>query len=331
MRILTTILIIFISVSVMGQVVNIENRRVNDGTYGFSGALDFTVSAQQQKDMLVTFHLKPLVQYKFNSLKDFKIRKEAEIKDSVAHKIDSSLVDELKIDLKEKDEEIEDKNKHMLLLINDLKYTGARKNTYANFGMIHLRYAYRIGTTPLKLESYYQIQYNQLLLQKVRTIVGIGFRHKFLDTKPEDGGYEKRAIRLFAGTSVYYEYEEIKYDFRPMEYLNAVRWSTYISSYLNFKKFEISSTTYFQPNLASFKDHRVSGDYALLLRISDPFSVKINFSHFYDSKPPETVNKGTFSLSAGFVYKLDKFNLQQLQRTKKEKVERVKREKETFD
>ncbi|NGF77327.1 DUF481 domain-containing protein [Fluviicola sp. SGL-29] len=315
MKMIKTLILVFSICSgiVSAQVVNIENRRVSDGTYGFSGALDMTLSAQKQKDMLITVHFKPLIQYKFSGKSDLKYKKAAENGDSTTMNQSDSLIKA-------------DKNKHLLLLINDLKYTGARKNTYANFGMSHLRYAYRIGNSGWKWESYTQIQYNQLLLQKVRTLIGSGFRLKLTDVQPREGGYDKRAVRMFAGTSLFYEYEEINYSFRPMEYINSVRWSTYLSSYFNFRHFEFISTTYVQPNLATFKDYRVAGDYALLLRISEPFSVKLNYSHFFDSRPPETVTDNTFSFSAGFVYKLDKFHIDQMKRKKREKRERVKEE-----
>ncbi len=290
-----TIILLFFCGSSIAQVVNIENKRVNDGTYGFSGALDMTLSAQQQKDLLVTVHLKPLIQFKFNGKSDFMYRSSEQKVDTVP-KSEPQVVKP-------------DKNKHLLLLINDLKYTGAKKNTYANFGMVHLRYAYRLGNSSWKWESYSQTQYNQLLLQKVRTIVGSGFRMKIADISPSEEGYNKRAVRVFAGTSLFYEYEEINHSHRPIEYINSVRWSTYLSSYMNFKYFEFTSSTYLQPNLATFKDYRLSGDYVLLMRISNPFSVKFNFSHFYDTRPPETVRAHTFSISAGFVYRLDNFRI----------------------
>ncbi len=292
MRKTLVILLMVFTGTVCAQVVNIENRRVNDGTYGFSGALDMTLSAQRQKDVLVTVHFKPLIQFKFNGKRDFHF-KEADVRDT-AQKGGTPKPD---------------RNKHLLLLINDLKYTGAKKNTYANFGMSHLRYAYRIGNSGWKWESYTQIQYNQLLLQKVRTLLGTGLRTKIADISPVDGGSVRRAARLFAGTSLFYEYEEINYTDRPMEFNNTVRWSTYLSTYMNFKYFEFSSSTYIQPNIATFKDYRVSGDYVLLVRISDPFSIKFNFSHFYDSRPPETVIPHTYSITTGFVYRLDNFKI----------------------
>lgn len=292
LKILTILSIVLLSGNLFSQVVNIENQRANDGTYGFSGALDMTLSAQRQKDLLVTVHFKPLVQFKFSGKSDFRYKE--------AHKNDSTGKEA---------QLIPDKNKHLLLLINDLKYTGAKKTTYANFGMSHLRYAYRIKNTGWKWESYTQIQYNKLLLQKVRTLIGSGLRTKIADIKPREGGYDNRSARLFAGTSLFYEYEEINYTDRPMDFNNTVRWSTYLSTYMNFKYFEFSSSTYIQPNVATFKDWRISGDYTLLVRVSKPFSIKFNFSHFYDSRPPETVSPHTFSISTGFVYKLDNFRI----------------------
>lgn len=312
MKYLTLFSFLAVSQLHFAQVVNVENQRINDGTYGFSGALDMSLSAQRQKDLLVTFHFKPLIQYKFSGKKDKEYKEIDKLLDTL-----NTADDSVKLILP-------DKNKHMLLLVNDIKYTAAKKNTFANLGMVHLRYSYRIANSSWKWESYGQVQYNQLLLQKVRSVAGSGFRYKLLDEKPRPNGFDKRALRMFAGTSLYYEYEEINYTHRSMEYINSVRWSTYLSSYFNFKSFEFSSTTYVQPNLSDFKDHRISGDYSLLLRISQPFSVKINLSHFYDTRPPETVTKHTFSFTIGFVYKLDKFTLDQLKRTKRlEKRSRV--------
>ncbi|MCO5259526.1 MAG: DUF481 domain-containing protein [Crocinitomicaceae bacterium] len=284
-------LFVLYSCVTFSQVVNIENRRVSDGTYGFSGALNLSFSAQKQKDPLYTFQFKPVIQYKFGDKSDIKYQKDA-------------INDTLKL-VKIKP----DKNKHLLLLISDLQYTGSKGKTYANYGLMHLRYAYRIKESGWKWESYSQIQYNQLLLQKVRTIFGTGIRAKLLDVKAKPGGYENRAMRLFIGTSVFYEYEEIHYTHRPMEYLNAARWSSYISSYFNFKYVEVAFTSYIQPNLGVFKDFRVLGEYSVFFRISEPFSIRFSFNHFYDSKPPETVTPSTYSFSVGLTYKLDKFRI----------------------
>lgn len=287
-KFLSILLCVFTSIA-YSQVVNIENRRLGDGTYGFSGMVDMALSAQKQKDLLLSFEFKPLIQYKFNG-KKHAISKDTSATDST-HKASPF------------------KYKHLVLLVNDIKYTGAKNQTYANFGMLHFRYAYRIANSSWKWETYSQIQYNQLLLQKMRYILGSGLRVKIIDVETKEGEYSGRATRIFAGTSLFYEYEEVNYKERPIEYNNAVRWSTYISTYLNFKYFEFASTTYIQPNIARFKDVKLSGEYSVLFRVSEPFSIKFSLSHYNDSEPPETVIPSTFSFRVGFTYKLDNFKV----------------------
>ena len=77
MRFLLSLVLFFSVFTTHSQVVNIENRRVSDGTYGFSGALNFSFSAQKQKDPLYSLQFKPVIQYKFSGKKDLKYFKEA--------------------------------------------------------------------------------------------------------------------------------------------------------------------------------------------------------------------------------------------------------------
>jgi len=273
------------------QVVNIENKRINDGSYGLSGALDMTLATFQQDDLLVTFTFKPLIQYKFGRKKNIASQKEQE---------ESDDPDFLPLMLNSK-------NKHLLLLVNDLKYSASKVETFANFGMSHLRYAYRIGESIWKAESYIQVQYNQLLLERIRVLTGGGLRAKFIDktTQKKDGSTSE--FRLFVGSSLFYEYQEINHAERSIEYINTLRWNTYLSTYFHFKTIEFTSSTYFQPNISSsIADHRILGDYALLVQISEPFRIKMNVSYFYDSRPAPTVASSMLSMSLGFVYHLNR-------------------------
>jgi hypothetical protein len=45
-------LTLFIVNNIFSQVVNIENKRIYDDTFGFSGSLDATLSAMKTKDLL---------------------------------------------------------------------------------------------------------------------------------------------------------------------------------------------------------------------------------------------------------------------------------------
>jgi hypothetical protein len=181
--------------------------------------------------------------------------------------------------------------KHFLLLINDFGYS-AGGVIYANRGMSHLRYAYRIANSAWKWETYVQTQYNQLLLQRSRTLVGSGLRWKFRD---------KNDAKFFVGSSFFYEYEEI----RPYtEFNSTIRWSNYISWYINRPNYTFTAATYFQKSFDIQNDWRISGQYTFLYKLGKKIDLKMEFSNYYDSKPPQTVRKWVFNSSIGFVLRL---------------------------
>lgn len=180
---------------------------------------------------------------------------------------------------------------HYFLLLNDLSYSRGDV-VYANSGMSHFRYAYRIKNSPLKWESYAQVQYNRLLLQKLRTVAGTGLRWKFFD---------RNNAKFFAGSSFFYEYEEIQ---PIVEFNNAVRWSNYLSWFIRRPTFSFTAATYYQPNVQYFKDFRLSGQYTFLFKLRKKVDFKVEFTNFYDSRPPETVRNFVFSSTFGFVVRL---------------------------
>lgn len=177
--------------------------------------------------------------------------------------------------------------KHYFLLLGDFFYSGG-KTVYGNTGLGHFRYAYRIKNSVWKWESYTQVQYNQLLNQKVRALVGTGIRAKLLD---------KEKMKVFFGTSCFYEYEEIVPN---MEYHNDYRWSNYLSWYIPFKKLNFTGTTYYQPLFSDVNDFRFSGQYALNTSITKNFRLKMEYFLFYDSNPPQEVRAYISSLLFGF-------------------------------
>lgn len=181
--------------------------------------------------------------------------------------------------------------KHYYLLLNDFGYS-AGDVVYANSGMSHFRYAYRLKGGPWKWESYAQVQYNQLLLQKLRTLVGTGLRWKF---------HDQDNAKFFVGSSFFYEYEEIQ----PItEFNNAVRWSNYLSWFINKPMYSFTAATYYQPNVQYFNDFRLSGQYTFLFKLKKRIDFKVEFTPFYDSRPPETVRNFVFSSTFGFVLRL---------------------------
>jgi hypothetical protein len=183
--------------------------------------------------------------------------------------------------------------KHYFFLLGDFFYSGGSK-VYANAGMGHFRYAYRIKKGPWKWECYLQSQYNQLLNQEMRSLAGTGLRWKML-------GKEK--VKMFIGSSIFYEYEEIQPN---NEFNSGFRWSSYFSWFLNFKRFSFSGTSYYQPLLQDFKDYRFAGQYAFLSKITERLRLKMELNLFFDSKPPENVRSTVSSFLIGFAYEFGK-------------------------
>ncbi len=242
--------LIWSSLGLVAQIVNIENRRIYEDTSGWSGALDagFAVT-QNSPDILYSGNLRPRVQYKTH--------------------------------------------KNHYLLITDLNYTASNKTTYANSGMAHFRYARRINNSRWKWEAYTQIQYNQLLNQRVRYLVGTGPRWKFIDTNN---------VRFFVGTSTFWEYEELTEDGVINDNF---RSSTYLSWFIRTKTgFSFSATTYYQPRWDKFNDFRFSGQYSINQAITKRLDMRIEFNIYYDSKPPLNIRKTVFSSSAGIHLRL---------------------------
>jgi hypothetical protein len=238
------------------QVVNIENRRIYDDTSGWSGAIDAGFSAIQNQDLLLNASFRPRVQYKTKL--------------------------------------------HYYLFLTDWFYSrGGSNKVYANSGMMHFRYAYRLNKkgsdrkSPWKWESYTQIQYNQLLDQRMRTLVGTGLRVKALD---------KKGYRIFIGSSTFYEYEDIissgiiNKDFR---------WSNYLSWFVNPKpNFSFSGVTYYQPLWRDMSDFRVMSQLSLNFQVNKRADFRFEFNSSFDSNPPVNVRNWIFQSTVGIRVRL---------------------------
>lgn len=184
--------------------------------------------------------------------------------------------------------------KHYYLFLTDWNYTGAEGGLkYANSGMSHFRYAYRLWNSPWKWESYAQVQYNELLDQKIRTLAGTGIRWKFIDTSN---------IRFFCGTSTFYEYEELQ---KSGQINQGLRWSNYLSWFINTKSgWSFTAVTYFQPLWSNMKDFRIAGQYAMSFHVLKRLDIRMEYNLFYDTYPPPEVRSWVFSSSAGFHVRL---------------------------
>jgi hypothetical protein len=109
-------------------------------------------------------------------------------------------------------------------------------------------------------------------------------------------------MKFFAGSSFYFEYEEIEPD---IEFNSDVRWSNYISWFIvNKENVTFTAATYFQPNVRDFKDYRILGQYVLQFKLMKKVDMRMDYTSFYDTRPPVNVRKWIFNSSIGFVYRL---------------------------
>lgn len=181
--------------------------------------------------------------------------------------------------------------KQSIFFIGDYNFSKGKDRVYANSGMFHFRYAYRIKQSGWKWEGYTQIQYNELLDQRYRFLVGGGIRSKF---------YDKKGWKFFAGTSTFYEQEQIV---STNQIVEDVRWSNYLSWFIDPKTFfTFTGATYYQPLWEDFKDYRILGQYTLRFKITKAFSVSTNLNFFHDERPPTNVRKTVYNTSVGFSY-----------------------------
>ncbi len=240
------------------QVVNIEGRRNYDHITGWFGSVDAGFSMVQNKNLLLSASFRPKVQYKTKN--------------------------------------------HYFLFLTDWMYSKGKDQVYANTGMAHFRYAYRLGNhkdttklSPWKWESYAQVQYNQLLDQRIRTLAGSGFRVKV---------FGKEKVRLFVGSSAFFEYEELR---SSQIILQNVRWSNYVSWNISPNDhFLFSGAFYYQPRIDKFADYRVMGQYEMSFKIFKRVDFRVDFTHFYDAVPPANVRSFVFSSSAGLKVRIGK-------------------------
>lgn len=177
--------------------------------------------------------------------------------------------------------------KSLYLLLTDFNFLRAKDEKFVNGGFVHLRYNYKVNKW-LRMEAFFQTQYNRITKIKHRELVGVGPRFKL--TNYDD-------LRIYVGTLYMFEYEKL-IDNITIEKNH--RWSSYLSiSMFPRDNISISTTTYFQPKFNDFSDFRISTDNKLGIGITDKLSLNINFHLAYDANPPFEIPKLTYVLQNG--------------------------------
>jgi putative salt-induced outer membrane protein YdiY len=183
------------------------------------------------------------------------------------------------------------KNKHTLLLLNDLNLLKIDSSSIQNSGFQHVRYNYAVRKFLIP-EAFVQAQYNQVWKLDLRFLVGAGPRFQLL---------KNDSNRVFMGALAMYEFERVNGQARPNR---DFRLSTYFSMGFGLNKnLTFESITYYQPLFRKFKDFRVSSETSLRIAFTKHLGFKTSFQLNFDSRPPDGLTRMFYSFQNGLTFK----------------------------
>ncbi|WP_324720990.1 DUF481 domain-containing protein [Salinimicrobium sp. HB62] len=172
--------------------------------------------------------------------------------------------------------------------LGNYKLIDSGEKNLENAWFLHGRFNYKVSEL-LRLESFVQGQYNQLLIVEQRNLLGAGLRVKWVDKERFSG---------YAGNSYMYE---VEYSDRAGTTNYHHRNSTYLTlSYTaESNKFSVTNTVYYQPLYRDLGDYRILEQFRLNLPLSKWLSVFTLYNYYFDSKTPLNTEEYTSNLNLG--------------------------------
>ncbi len=187
--------------------------------------------------------------------------------------------------------QIEYKNKrHFVLSLTHYNWLKTDVQSVFNDGFQHLRYNYDF-TQKIVGEIFGQIQYNERLKLRARTLGAAGLRFKLWKISQGRG---------YAGIAYMYEHSSFDDDNNPRR---DHRLSNYISFNHQFdKRSKLFSTLYFQPLLTDLRINRISWTGSLQYYINQYISLRTSINLSFDNDPrlPPSVPDLTYFFNTGF-------------------------------
>jgi hypothetical protein len=159
--------------------------------------------------------------------------------------------------------------------------------SFANDGFSHVRYNYDMSDHVV-FEAYGQIQYNEQLFIRLRSLVGSGLRFKY-KVSP--------TVRFYSGIGLMPENNLLT------TFINyqRLRMSNYVSMSIKpDPRFAFVSTHYWQPDLERLRsNHRYASESTLLIKLTDRLVFRQSLSLVYDNDPviPPTVPRFVLATS----------------------------------
>jgi len=182
--------------------------------------------------------------------------------------------------------------KGIFLLLGNFELSKSGEQEFANSWFGHFRYNHEF-TPVVRGEVFVQLLNNSLLFIDLRNLVGVGPRFKLVNSKP---------FNLYLGTSYMHEWERSsRYDSRTQ----ANRLSSYLSFTLKPGEsgFQLTNTSYYQPNLAYVADYRFLDEMQFALAITKHVSLLYTMRYYFDSAAPDGGYQRTLNLTFGINFK----------------------------
>lgn len=168
-----------------------------------------------------------------------------------------------------------------------------------NSGFIHLRHNLKL-TERIKTFEFYQIQFNDVLLLKKRTVYGAGLRYALIqkDSLSMDFGLGlMREIESLDETALLPEENALEKSYRITS-VNSFRW------HIN-KQLMLNNVIYYQPKINDFKDFRLLNEFNLIVSLMEHFQLMTMLTLRYDNEPPGNLKKLDTALSFGLNIKFN--------------------------
>ncbi len=182
-------------------------------------------------------------------------------------------------------------DRHMWLILGDYSFLRGGGQELASSAFGHFRYNYKIKKG-VKWEAFTQLQNNKITQIRSRFLLGTGPRFRLV---------KKKKLKMYVASLVMFEHEtELT---TPVIKQDELRSSSYFTfSWKPLSTFELNSTTFFQPLISHFSDHRILNEIGMSVKASKHFGLNLKWNYLYDSRPAGTAPHTTYTLSTGAGY-----------------------------
>lgn len=184
--------------------------------------------------------------------------------------------------------------KHLVLLKNQIVFRKLNDDDFSNFGITHFRYNYKLSPR-WKWEVFAQGQYNRVNLIDFRGLLGTGPRYKITTSEK---------YKFYLGSLLMFEYEEVADGITPLQ--RDVRLSSYLSfSLYPTDNITLVSTTYYQPQVDNWSDHRVSSESSFVLKVYKNLNLNLTYVFVFDAFPAIGIPNSQYRFTTGITYSFD--------------------------